>query len=38
VTTRAHARSLGLQEGQRLWLTPSNGATVVPAMKSLLAG
>ena len=37
VTTRAHARSLGLQEGQRLWLTPSNGATMVPAMKSVLA-
>jgi sulfate transport system ATP-binding protein len=37
VTTRAHARSLGLQEGQRLWLAPSNGATMVPAMRSVLA-
>jgi sulfate transport system ATP-binding protein len=37
VTTRAHARSLGLQEGQRLWLAPSNGATMVPAKRSVLA-
>jgi sulfate transport system ATP-binding protein len=38
VTTRAHARSLGLEEGRRVWLTPSTGAATVPAMKSLLAG
>ena len=38
VTTRTHARALGLEEGQRVWLTPSNGAATVPAMKSLLAG
>jgi sulfate transport system ATP-binding protein len=36
VTTRAHARALGLEEGQRVWLTPSNGATTVPAMKPVL--
>jgi sulfate transport system ATP-binding protein len=38
VTTRAHARALDLDEGQRVWLTPSNGAATVPAMKSLLVG
>jgi sulfate transport system ATP-binding protein len=38
VTTRAHARALGVTEGRRVWLTPSNGAATVPAMKSLLAG
>src|SRR5690242_10104847 len=38
VTTRAHARALGLDEGERVWLTPSSGAATVPAMKSLLAG
>jgi sulfate transport system ATP-binding protein len=38
VTTRAHARSLDLEEGRRVWLTPSTGAATVPAMKSLLAG
>jgi sulfate/thiosulfate transport system ATP-binding protein len=38
VTTRAHARALGLDEGHRVWLTPSNGAATVPAMKSLLVG
>jgi sulfate/thiosulfate transport system ATP-binding protein len=37
VTTRAHARSLGLEEGQRVWITPSSGASTVPAMK-VLAG
>ena len=36
VTTRSHARSLGLEEGERVWLTPSTGATTVPAMKSVL--
>jgi sulfate/thiosulfate transport system ATP-binding protein len=38
VTTRAHARALGLEEGRRVWLTPSHGAATVPAMKSLLVG
>ncbi len=36
VTTRAHSRSLALQEGERIWITPSSGASTVPAMKSLL--
>src|SRR5690242_17203476 len=36
VTTRAHSRSLALQEGERIWVTPSSGASTVPAMKSLL--
>ncbi len=38
VTTRAHARALDVTEGQRVWLTPSNGAATVPAMRSLLVG
>ncbi|MBO0845208.1 MAG: sulfate ABC transporter ATP-binding protein [Nocardioides sp.] len=38
VTTRAHARSLELDAGDRVWITPSSGASTVPAMKSLLAG
>jgi sulfate transport system ATP-binding protein len=38
VTTRAHARTLGLGEGERVWLTPSSGAATIPAMKSLLVG
>jgi sulfate/thiosulfate transport system ATP-binding protein len=33
VTTRAHARALGLEEGVRVWLTPASGAATVPAMK-----
>src|SRR5689334_1455369 len=37
VTTRTHARALGLEEGMRVWLTPATGATTVPAMKPLLA-
>jgi sulfate transport system ATP-binding protein len=36
VTTRAHARGLDLEEGQRIWLTPSSGAATVPAMKQVL--
>jgi sulfate/thiosulfate transport system ATP-binding protein len=36
VTTRAHARSLHLAEGDRVWLTPSSGAATVPAMKPLV--
>jgi sulfate/thiosulfate transport system ATP-binding protein len=35
VTTRAHARSLGLEEGQRIWVTPSSGAATVPAMSAV---
>ncbi|HEX3297210.1 MAG TPA: sulfate ABC transporter ATP-binding protein [Nocardioides sp.] len=38
VTTRSHARALALEEGERIWLTPSSGAAIVPAMKSLLVG
>jgi sulfate/thiosulfate transport system ATP-binding protein len=38
VTTRAHVRSLGLEQGQRIWVTPSSGAATVPAMKSLKVG
>jgi len=37
VTTRAHARGLDLEEGRRVWLTPSTGATTVPAMTSLVS-
>ena len=36
VTTRSHARALGLEEGHRVWITPSSGATTVPAMAPLL--
>jgi sulfate/thiosulfate transport system ATP-binding protein len=38
VTTRAHARSLGLEEGKRIWVTPSSGAATVPAMSRVFAG
>jgi sulfate/thiosulfate transport system ATP-binding protein len=38
VTTRTHARALGLEEGMRVWITPTSGAATVPAMKSLLVG
>jgi sulfate transport system ATP-binding protein len=38
VTTRAHARALDLEEGRRVWLTPSSDAATVPVMKSLLVG
>ncbi len=38
VTTRTHARALELEEGMRIWITPTSGAATVPAMKSLLAG
>lgn len=31
--TRTHARALGLQEGATVWLTPANGAAVVPSMR-----
>jgi sulfate transport system ATP-binding protein len=32
VLTRTHARSLELDEGVQVWLTPAVGATTVPAM------
>jgi sulfate transport system ATP-binding protein len=32
VVTRAHARAYGLEEGSTVWLTPADGATVVPRM------
>jgi sulfate transport system ATP-binding protein len=35
ILTRAHARSLDLEEGTTVWLTPANGATVIPAMDTL---
>ena len=38
LTTRAHARALGLEEGARVWLTPASGAATVPAMRSVLVG
>jgi sulfate transport system ATP-binding protein len=36
VTTRAHSRTLKLEEGMRVWITPSSGATTVPSMKPAL--
>ena len=30
--TRTHARSMGVQEGTTVWLTPASGATVIPRM------
>jgi sulfate/thiosulfate transport system ATP-binding protein len=30
--TRAHSRNLGIEEGTRVWLTPTHGAPVVPTM------
>ena len=35
VVTRAHARSHRLQEGSTVWLTPADGATVVPRMAAV---
>lgn len=35
VLTRTHARSLGLVEGATVWLTPANGATVIPSMRAV---
>ncbi|CAB4703794.1 MAG: sulfate ABC transporter ATP-binding protein [Actinobacteria bacterium] len=34
--TRTHARSLGLEVGVSVWLTPATGATTVPVMGSLV--
>src|SRR6187455_1153425 len=31
--TRAHSRNLGLEEGTKVWLTPTHGAPVVPTME-----
>ena len=36
--TRTHARSLALREGSAVWLTPAAGATVIPSMRTSLAG
>ena len=36
VTTRTHARALGLEEGMRIWITPTSGAATVPAMTPVL--
>lgn len=33
VLTRTHARAIGLEPDVRVWLTPAQGATVVPAMR-----
>ena len=33
--TRTHARSLGLEEGQHVWLTAASGATTVPTMAAV---
>jgi len=32
VLSRAHARSLDLELGSKVWLTPAVGASTVPAM------
>jgi len=37
VLTRTHARSLGLDTGRHVWLTPTAGATTVPAMQAVTA-
>ena len=34
VLTKTHARAIGLDTDVRVWLTPANGATVVPAISS----
>ncbi|MGZ4487375.1 MAG: sulfate/molybdate ABC transporter ATP-binding protein [Nocardioides sp.] len=33
VMTRTHARSLGIEEGAKVWLSPEAGATSVPVMR-----
>ena len=33
--TRTHARALGLEEGQHVWLTPAGGAHMVPTMRAV---
>ncbi|GAB3789789.1 sulfate/molybdate ABC transporter ATP-binding protein [Nocardioides ungokensis] len=35
VMTRTSSRSLGLDQGAKVWLTPASGATTVPAMRSV---
>ena len=35
VVTRTHARSYGLREGSTVWLTPADGATVIPRMAAV---
>jgi sulfate/thiosulfate transport system ATP-binding protein len=34
VTTRTHARTMGMEEGTRVWLTAATGAVTVPSMRS----
>ena len=33
--TRTHARALGLEEGQTVWLSPAGGAHMVPTMRAV---
>jgi sulfate transport system ATP-binding protein len=33
VMTRTHARSLGIDTGSTVWLTPATGATIIPRME-----
>ena len=33
--TRTHARALGLEEGQHVWLSPAGGAHMVPTMRAV---
>jgi sulfate transport system ATP-binding protein len=33
--TRTHARALGIEEGQSVWLSPAGGATMVPTMRAV---
>ena len=35
VVTRAHARSLRVTDGSTVWLTPADGATVIPRMAAV---
>ena len=35
VVTRTHARSFGPEEGSTVWLTPADGATVIPRMAAV---
>src|SRR5688572_22185478 len=37
VLTRNHARSLGIEEGIHVWVTPVAGATTVPRMRAVTA-
>jgi hypothetical protein len=35
VITRTHARSYGLEEGSTVWITPADGAAVIPRMAAV---